>query len=254
MALLAGSQLASHVLHLTRGSRQLLSEIFPAVPHIRRFNLRSDHAQQLLAEAEEHLCAMAVPYILSIHEDLIISMLRMVARSGRVSNSRVSAVSMKGMHELLETATGIPLPATLVSQFHLIRLMRNCLIHDAGLTDGTLAAYVSTLDTPTVNEWESLTKTTLEASIALGERVIFRQGELVACLAVTKRLAEDCNRALSRTIDRSAWCDKVVSEYRDGGGKVRAQEALRKVKGIARFSYSALGLTEDELAEALLRA
>lgn len=34
MALLAGAGLASHMLKLTNGSKHLLSEVFPAVPHI----------------------------------------------------------------------------------------------------------------------------------------------------------------------------------------------------------------------------
>ena len=39
MALLAGAQLATHLLQLTEGSNRLLPEVFPQVPHIKRFNL-----------------------------------------------------------------------------------------------------------------------------------------------------------------------------------------------------------------------
>ena len=52
MALLAGSQLASHTLQLTQGSDRTMREIFPQVPHIDRFNLKSDHARALLLDAE----------------------------------------------------------------------------------------------------------------------------------------------------------------------------------------------------------
>jgi hypothetical protein len=61
MALLAGAQLASHLLKLTDGSRHLLPDIFPSVPHIRRFNLSTEQAIELLDAADEHLGAMSVP-------------------------------------------------------------------------------------------------------------------------------------------------------------------------------------------------
>ena len=61
MALLAGSHLANHTLNLTQGSDRPLSEIFPRVPHIERFNLKTETASALLADAEAHLSAMAIP-------------------------------------------------------------------------------------------------------------------------------------------------------------------------------------------------
>jgi hypothetical protein len=68
MALLAGAGLAGNTLQLTQGSVRLLPEIFPAVPHIGRFNLTSEAATALLASADSHLSAMSVPYVLSLHE------------------------------------------------------------------------------------------------------------------------------------------------------------------------------------------
>ena len=51
MALLAGSRLAAHTLTLTVGSTATLSQLFPAVEHVGRFDLRSDSARQLLNDA-----------------------------------------------------------------------------------------------------------------------------------------------------------------------------------------------------------
>lgn len=61
-ALLAGAQLASHLLVLTEGSDRLLPEVYPRVPHIGRFNLTSDAARRILDSADTHLGAMSVPY------------------------------------------------------------------------------------------------------------------------------------------------------------------------------------------------
>jgi hypothetical protein len=71
MALLAGAQLASHLLKLTEGSERLLPEVYPRVPHIGRFNLTSEAAREILDTADTHLGAMGVPYALAIHEDYL---------------------------------------------------------------------------------------------------------------------------------------------------------------------------------------
>src|SRR4051812_37082257 len=67
MALLAGAQLASHMLRLNEGSDRLLPEVFPRVTHIRRFNLTSERARAILDTADQHLSALSVPYALAIH-------------------------------------------------------------------------------------------------------------------------------------------------------------------------------------------
>ncbi|MEU7765983.1 hypothetical protein AB0B25_12750 [Nocardia sp. NPDC049190] len=61
MALLAGAQLSAHLLRLTEGSDRSLPEVFPAVDHIHRFNLKSHDARQILLSADSHLGKMTVP-------------------------------------------------------------------------------------------------------------------------------------------------------------------------------------------------
>lgn len=95
MALLAGSHLASHTLQLTDGSAHLLPEIFPRVPHIRRFNLETSQARLLLLDAEVHLAAMAVPYMLAIHEDFANTCLKLLG---------LRPHSAAGMHAALKAA------------------------------------------------------------------------------------------------------------------------------------------------------
>jgi hypothetical protein len=82
MALLAGSRLAAHTLQLTAGSLRLLPEMFPAVPDIRMFNLRTEVARELLLDADSHLGAVAVPYALAVHEDFMISVIEVLKAEG----------------------------------------------------------------------------------------------------------------------------------------------------------------------------
>lgn len=82
MALLAGSRLAAHTLSLTAGSNATLGQLFPAVEHIDRLNLRSDSARQLLQDADHHIASVAIPYALATHEDFVTDMLALVEGEG----------------------------------------------------------------------------------------------------------------------------------------------------------------------------
>lgn len=75
MALLAGAQLASHLLLLSDGSSQLLPAMYPRVPHIGRFNLTSDAAWEARA--------------------------RLTARSGSVTRSRTAARDLERLPDQL---------------------------------------------------------------------------------------------------------------------------------------------------------
>ncbi|WP_419944415.1 hypothetical protein [Candidatus Poriferisodalis sp.] len=78
VSFLAGSALASHTLQLTAGSDRLLPEIFPAVPHIARFNLRPDAAAEVLGAAGPHLATVTIPYALAIHENFVTQCIRWI--------------------------------------------------------------------------------------------------------------------------------------------------------------------------------
>src|SRR4051812_444630 len=105
MALLAGSQLAAHLLKLTEGSTRLLPEVFPRVEHIGRFNLTSGVARKILDDAESHLGAMAVPYALALHEDYLKSCLHMLEDAGKVPRGTAERAKLAFQHQKIEQAS-----------------------------------------------------------------------------------------------------------------------------------------------------
>ena len=247
MALLAGAHLASHTLQLTEGSAALLPEIFPQVPHIRRFNLRTPVARELLEDAELHLGAMAVPYILAIHEDFVVTCLSMLG-----DNRRVDAAAM---HDRLQLAVPTIKWGPHLAGFHAARILRNCTIHSGGeLSAKQFAELQKCVDAAGDVEWRSHTKrSTLKLKV--GDRVTFAHGELVATLAATKRIAEAINLGMQTALSRTAWADHLVADIRATEPKLLADERrLRKCAGYARHLYGALKLTEAEIAHALKRA
>lgn len=112
MGLLAGAQLAAHLLKLTEGSNHLLPEVFPQVDHIGRFNLTTQEASAILASADTHLGAMSVPYALALHEDYLKTCLGLLlvqdsarrARS-RTPNSQPSIPRSRSSPEACSMAT-----------------------------------------------------------------------------------------------------------------------------------------------------
>ena len=96
MALLAGAGMASHLLQLTHGSRHLLPEVFPQVPHIGRFNLRTEVARQILDAADTHLGAMSIPYALALHDDFLRGCIALLAIAGKCTAKEVTAARLAG--------------------------------------------------------------------------------------------------------------------------------------------------------------
>lgn len=251
MAFLAGSHLAAHTLRPVQGSDLLLPQVFPQVPHIARFNLRTDDAIRVLAAAEDHLGYMAVPYVLAIHEDYIVTgALDLLVLSGHLSRTRHRETKSHNMHENLEAATGSRYTAESLALFHLLRLMRNALIHAAGRVSQSLADHRRDLDPTSIQLWSTLTGEQLP-QLELGDAVAIRQAEIVAVLALTKRLARETNAALTSTLPRTAWADMAVADaMADRGNLGNPHQAKRILQGTARHYYEPLGLTDAELMAA----
>ncbi|RZU14146.1 hypothetical protein EV645_5010 [Kribbella rubisoli] len=250
MGLLAGAQLASHLLQLTEGSDTLLPEVFPRVPHIRRFNLRTEAARSILQSADTHLGAMSVPYALALHEDFLKTCVGLLIRDGRAPSSAGSAV-LAQLHDGIETATGQTFDADSIIQIDTIRLMRNATIHSGGRAHQALVDKVARW-TPTAEAgWVRIAKKSL-ATIAVGDRVEFGHPELILTLAVTKSLGRQANVILRDSLSRTLWARLVIEDVlAEEPGNLNRHQLERKVAGKARRHYASLKLTDYELTAAM---
>ncbi|MGC4943220.1 hypothetical protein [Kribbella sp. DT2] len=249
MGLLAGAQLASHLLQLTDGSDTLLPEVFPRVPHIRRFNLRTQAAKEILQAADTYLGAMSVPYALALHEDFLKSCTSLLARDGQIAAP--SRPVLAQLHDLIETATGATFKPNSIIQIDTLRLMRNCTIHSGSRASQALVDQVGRW-TPTVEaNWARLTNQTL-TGISVGDRIEFGHAELILTLAVTKALARQANIILRDSLSRELWAQLVVEDVHvEERQPMNKHQLERKVQGMARRHYAALHLTADELGAAM---
>lgn len=247
IALLAGSRLASHTLQLTTGSTRLLPEIFPAVEHIQRFNLRTDLATDLLLHADRHLGAVTVPYALALCEDFVKSSIEWMRSCGIAIGKSQASIVMANMNETLFTAAKAPLDADLTDQFHVLRTMRNCQIHSAGRVSSALKSAVDALSPTAKADWQRRTGEPVVESIE-GNEVSFTVGHIFAAFAIAKAIGRRVNFALQTAIPRSTWIAVATRDYADNSRKPKnSNQWLRALPGYVRQYYAPLNLNASEL-------
>jgi hypothetical protein len=154
------------------------------------------------------------------------------------------------VHEYVEERTGRLLPRELLELFHLSRRIRNRVIHHGGRV-GTLQAHYRNRSAAVRGSWERLAGRPLTVD-AFG-RLELAEGELIAVLATSHRLADEINSLLIATLSRPYWARTVVEDYagREPQRFAARSQRMRRVRGYARTFYKPLALTESELTQAL---
>jgi len=250
MGLLAGAQLASHLLQLTEGSERLLPEVYPKVPHIGRFNLTSERARAILDEADTHLGSMGVPYALATHEDYMKTCLALLVRATLVSKTKAD-VNSASQHSTFEEYAGTLFNPDTLAQLNTLRLMRDCTIHSGGRASNALIDDLKTWSAATEAGWVKLAKRS-PRKLQLGQRVTFTQAEMILALAITKNLDREANQALVTALPRTLWAELLVEDLvQDHPSALRAPDGFRRARGLARHYYSTLQLTDPEIKAAM---
>ncbi|MDQ3030388.1 MAG: hypothetical protein M3R09_10270 [Actinomycetota bacterium] len=255
MALLAGAGMASHLLQLTHGSRHLLPEVFPQVPHIGRFNLRTEVARQIRDAADTHLGAMSIPYALAIHDDFLHECIALLDTAGKCTakDMEQSARSLAHKHPLIQRCTDGAFNADSLGQLTTIRMMRNCMVHAGGRADQRLINDLASWTPGIEAGWVKLTGNN-PRQLTLGDELAFGHGEMGLALAVTKVLAREANQLLQPTLPRDQWADMLIDDLVEADPHMlRAPDFLRRARGLAKFHYGALKLADTELGDARLR-
>jgi hypothetical protein len=254
MALLAGSQLATHFLQLTEGSNRLLPEIFPNVLHISRFNLKTENAFAILNQAEIHLSAMGVPYALSLHEDYMQSCLELLIKAGVCKNINLKRTSSSEFHEIFEKSTGQLFSADSKLQLSTLRIMRNCMMHNGGRANSSLINEILKWNSTLESDWKRLTQSS-PVGLRIGEKIFFGHGEMILSLAVTKRIAHEANLMLQTALPKTIWADILISDLLlIDANLLSKSDKLRKSIGYSRFNFGPIGLSEIDIKDAHTRA
>lgn len=250
-ALLAGSRLAAHTLSLTAGSTATLAQLFPAVHHIDRFNLRSDEARALLSNADQHIASVAVPYALATHEDYAMSTLDFLKAEGLTLKTHGKRIRAWNMHTVLFETCGSAEPEEWMQSFHVLREMRNCITHVGGLVSDELRDAIAGLSNDARAGWERLNPGLRPEDIELDGRLVLTAEHVFTAFAVTKRLGREINSALGAALGHSTWARIAVQDYASTSSKTKNSSGWRRsCIGYVRNYYAEAKLTEGDVEAA----
>lgn len=251
-ALLVGSRLAAHTLSLTTGTSATLGQLFPAVEHIERFNMRSDVARDFLNNADHHIASVAVPYALATHEDFVMEMLDFLKAEGRTLATHGKPVRAWNMHSVLFETCAECEPAEWIQSFHVLREMRNCITHVGGVASQKLRDAVADMGPDARSGWERLNPGARLEDIETDDgRLALTAEHVFTAFAVTKRLGREINALLGRELDGRTWARIAIRDYNSVTSKVKNSSSWRRsLVGYVRQYYAASNVSEADLETA----
>ncbi len=250
-ALLAGSRLAAHTLQLTEGSTSTLGQLFPAVEHIARFNLRSDAARAFLLNADHHVASVAVPYALATHEDFVFGTLDILADTGRVLLTHGKPIKAWNMHSILFETCGENEPDEWMQSFHVLRELRNCITHDGGLVSERLRAAINDMGVQARTGWQELNDGQLPEAMEEHGRLRLTAQHIFSAFAVTKQLGRVINSVIGTELNEDEWAHVIVLDFGSATRKTRNSSNWRRsLVGYARNYYAKLEVAESALEAA----
>lgn len=254
MGLLAAAHMTSMTLQMNAESKLTLSQLYPTVPYIKRFNLKADVAQEVLKGADEIVALLAIPQILAIHEDALKSMLRLVAETAGLPHSVYSGAKSATVHERMAQHTQAVFDADSLAIYHLLRVARNTHIHAGGRADATLVQRRTALPASAETAWSAITGQTPQHYVE-NEPFDLQHSDLIAMLAVTKRLAQQANEALQGFVQIATWADMAVADWLEETPRrdYSRIQMLRKARGYANRHYAPLALSSQDIADAVDR-
>ncbi|MCI2958395.1 hypothetical protein MN032_11890 [Agromyces atrinae] len=256
MALLVGARLASSSLSLAEGSTLLISEMYPTVPHIKRFQVRPDRARKLLDGSESHLARISIPYAMSVHEDYVNGVRDDLVSSGISLITGTQHWNAENMHRIIFATMVAALPAEL-DTFDLLRRIRNCLIHQGGVVDQYLRDGIAALSPGSASRWNQVVGRPA-TDLALTEQVSLGLGEIMIAFSVTRHLSKKVHEASLAALPRTLWLEECVSDFRQHHeADIRARRLLRRklqawsTSHYDGFNFSWSDLHDEAVAQGL---
>lgn len=252
MALLAGSRLAAHTLQLHAGSTATLAHLFPAVEHIRRFDLRSDSARDLLHDADKHIASVSIPYALATHEEFVIEMIDFLKREGATLATHGKQVKAWNMHTVLFETCGYPAPVDWMESFHVLREARNCIIHAGGTASPDLKTLIGDMGTGSQLGWAHLNLGHFPRALVDGDgRLALTAEHVFTAFAVTKGIGRAINAALGAHLGVRTWARVAVEDFAASTSKPRNSSGWQRgARGFARKLYAEASVSDADVERA----
>lgn len=253
MALLVGANLASNTLELTSSSPLTISNIFPGTDHIKRFDVTSESAQNILKNSEAHISLIAIPQVMSYHEHYMIGILKFARNHGvTISSSEIDDLNLSKVHEKVEEKLNGNIAPELIHLVQLVRLVRNSIIHRNGVASSSLREIITTASTAAKEVWDELSPDSpMETVVDSNNRVNIDASHIILALAVTKRIERQVNTLLQSSISTDEWAKVAVEDFNQStSAHQNSSKWRRSLLGYVRLNYGCLNITEAQLEAA----
>ena len=254
-AILLSTKVASESLSKTADSDSLLAVIFNTIPDARRVNYKSDGAVKLLSKIEEHFTRMGIPYLLSIYEVFLRDIVELLHANDHkplhmepVDDK--NKISLEIGHEYIAESCNSNFDSIYLSLFHLVRQIRNRIIHQAGTSGSNLEN--KNIPKEARQLWEGMSHSSL-VKLNKDGRLLLGSGELRASLAIVNHLARDVNGMVISILSRENKTELVVDDFLKTHSidQLKLPQILRLLKEYNYGTYRSFTLSESELNEVL---
>jgi len=256
MALVVAAGVASQAM-ADSAQETLLPELAPTVPEVQRLNHTVERARALWSRAPSAVARTAIPYVLSVYGVYLADAVGLLQGLDYDEDPHEpDDTHLHVLHERIEAATGVQLPAREIALFGLIQIVRNRLAHQAGTPGSKLRGQWSQLAPEAKEEWTRIAGRPIpDAMLGAESPLALGIGELNAALAVTHRLAHRVNAGLAATVPAETWAEIIVLDYRELWPRRYGNqtERVRRLRGYAKHFYSSLPITEHDLQEVARR-
>lgn len=240
------------------GDDRRFSEVFRSITAATDFDFRPEPAKQELSTAEASLAQMTVPFSVSIYNEYLIDVVCLFERwhpSGFTQEPRT--MSLGDLSSRLADSYGVSLTGYQGELLALLAYLRNRIVHYGGRASAQLAGRRRALSPEAERAWERVAGRPMPVPV-VGQAFVLGRRDAAAALATVDHAASQLNSVMRNQFSASFWADVAVEDYVQQfprpwhfGDTARREKAIR---GYVSRDYAGLGITADEVADAVARA
>ena len=231
---------------------KFLPDYYPAIHEIERLNVTPQRALAILANAESYYASMSIPFYVAILNTYVVESAKILKKDGKLGRGNLEEQSFGKLLGRLRNEAGVVWSADEEALLRLVCLVRNRIIHYGGIVGNALVSHWRLAPASAKNRWRRAAGRGF--TLVAGEQLLLGTPEVQATLAVTHAIARATNRELVRLVSSGSWSRMVVEDWQEeASGNVQDHAAaLRKLVTFNRAYYADLGLSKDDLDEALI--
>lgn len=256
LALLLSNRLTVAQLRSIPNESAMLPSLYEEVKDVNKLNRKVTDAVQIIESSEHHLARMAIPYVLSSYSSFLVDVAKMLHANGYRPRTvdapeDLSKMSLDIAHDYISECCDESFDPDHLAIFQLSRRIRNRLIHYGGWAGSNIDYH--NISPRAKKIWQNYARRPLSDAIVDGQ-LLLRDSEVIAVLAICKRLAEDANMMVTKRIaDKGYWARIVINDYRETNPDAfkRNDILLSSLHGYASNMYKSLELSKEDIQKSL---